>query len=246
VNSQIRSESYKLITTRTNAAIAAAMVALVGLAVTLHAFGLPVDKLANRSDQRGVLTDVGINLGLLFAALLGALSITSEFRTGTIRPTLLINPRRTQVIGAKTLCALTAGAVTGLLAAGTAAAAGTIGLAVRGIAVQLAGGDVARLLAGATAAGVLWAVIGLGVGAVVRAQVPVVVGLFAWVLFVEQVLGDFPSAHRIVPGALAQALGGSTRDGILTSTALAALLLIAYAAAAALAGLTATTRRDVA
>jgi ABC-2 type transport system permease protein len=67
------------------------------------------------------------------------------------------------------------------------------------------------------------------------------------VLFVENVLGgDFPSAHRFVPGALAQALGGQVRDGILTSAALAAVLLAGYAAFAALAGISATRRRDVA
>jgi len=109
VIAQIRSEAYKLATTRTNAGIAAAIVGLVSLAVLLHAFGLPVEKLGNQYQQRGIFIDVGVNLGILFAALLGALSITSEFRTGTIRPTLLVTPRRAQVIAAKTLCALLAG-----------------------------------------------------------------------------------------------------------------------------------------
>ena len=80
----------------------------------LHAFGLPVEKLGSQSQQR---------------------AITSEFRTGTIRPTLLVTPRRAQVIAAKILCALLVGAVTGVLAAGTAAGAGSIGLAIRGVTV---------------------------------------------------------------------------------------------------------------
>jgi ABC-2 type transport system permease protein len=169
VITQLRSEAYKLATTRTNAGIAAAMVGLISLAVLLHMLGLPVDKLGNQSQQRGIFIDVGVNLGILFAALLGALSITSEYRTGTIRPTLLVTLRRTQVIAAKTLCALRAGAVTGLLAAGTAAGAGSIGLAIRGVTVHPTAGDVIRLLVGASAAGALWAAIGLGVGAVIRA-----------------------------------------------------------------------------
>jgi len=247
VIAQIRSEAYKLATTRTNAGIAAAIVGLVSLAVLLHAFGLPVEKLGNQYQQRGIFIDVGVNLGILFAALLGALSITSEFRTGTIRPTLLVTPRRAQVIAAKTLCVLLAGAVTGVLAAGTAAGAGSIGLTIRGVTVELTAGDVTRLLVGAGAAGALWAAIGLGVGAVIRAQVPTIVGLFAWVLFIENVLGgDLPSAHRFVPGALAQALGGQVRDGILTSAALAAVLLAGYAAVAAITGMSAMLRRDVA
>ena len=244
---QIRSESYKLVTTRTNAGVLAAMVGLITLAVMLHAFGLPVDRLATATEQRGVLTDVGINLGILFSALLGALSITAELRTGTIRPTLLVTPRRGRVVAAKTAVVLAAGCLTGLLATATASAAGTAGLAIRGVNVAVTAGDITRLLVGGVAAGALWAVIGLGVGALTRAQVPTVVGLFTWLMFVENVLGgDFPSAHRFVPGSLAQSLAGSTRDGVLTSAALAAVLLVVYAAAAALAGLAATLRRDVA
>jgi ABC-type transport system involved in multi-copper enzyme maturation permease subunit len=246
MNSQIRSESYKLVTTRTNLGVAAGMVVLIALAVLLHTFGLPIDRLSNLAGQRGVLIDVGIRLGTLFAALLGALAITSEFRTGTIRPTLLVTPRRGTVVAAKTVCVLGAGAITGLLAAGTAAGVGSIGLAARGVAIAFTAGDIGRLLFGATIAGALWAVIGLGVGAVVRAQVPAIVGLFAWVLFVENILGDVPSWQRFAPGSLAEALGGQVRDGILTSAALAAVLLIVYSAGAALAGLAATTRRDVA
>ena len=246
MKTQIRSESYKLVTTRTNLGVAAGMVALIALAVLLHTFGLSLDRLSNVAGQRGVLIDVGVRLGTLFAALLGALAITSEFRTGTIRPTLLVTPRRTKVIAAKSICVLVAGAITGLLAAGTAAGVGSIGLAARGVTIQLTAGDITRLLLGATLAGALWAVIGLGVGAVVRAQVPTIVGLFAWVLFVENILGDVPSWQKFAPGSLGQALGGQVRDGILSSAALAAVLLIAYAALVALAGLTATVRRDVA
>ncbi len=58
--SQIRSEAYKLATTRTNAGIAAAIVGLVSLAVLLHAFGLPVEKLGNQYQQRGIFIDVGV------------------------------------------------------------------------------------------------------------------------------------------------------------------------------------------
>lgn len=243
---QLRSEAYKLVTTRTNLGVLAGMVALIAVAILLHAFGLPVDKLATQPEQRGILIDVGANLGALFAALLGALAITSEFRTGTIRPTLLANPKRGQVIAAKTLCGLAAGALTGLLAAGTAASVGSIGLAARGVTLHLSAADITRLLSGAVFGGALWAAIGLSAGAVIRAQVPAVVGLCAWLLFVENVLaGDLPDAHKYVPGALAQALAGSTRGGVLSSAPLAAALLIAYAAVA-VAGSIATARRDVA
>jgi len=244
---QLRSECYKLLTTRTNAGVVAAMVGLITAAMVLHAFGLPLDMLASGAEQRGVVTDVGINLGVLFSGLLGALAITSELRTGTIRPTFLFTPRRRRVVAAKTVVALAAGGLTGLLATIVAAAAGTGSFAIRGIDVAVTAGDLSRLLGGGVAAGALWAVIGLGLGALARGQVATVVGLSVWLLFVENLLsGDFTSARRFVPGSLAQSLAGSTRDGVLTSAALAAVLLVGYAAAAALSGLAATMRRDVA
>jgi ABC-type transport system involved in multi-copper enzyme maturation permease subunit len=246
MKAQLRSELYKLRSTWTVVSLLAAMLALVVLAVLLHAFGLSVSHLTSRADQRGVFVDVGVNLGAMFASLLGALSITGEIRSGTIRPTLLFTPRRGRVVAAKTGAALISGFVVGVVATGVAAGVGSIGLAGRGLAVQLGVGDYAKLIVGGGAATALWAVLGLGVGAVVRAQVPTIVALFAWLLFVENLLADLPSIHRFAPGALAQALAGQQRSGTLNTPAIAAVLLVLYAGVAIAIGASATTRRDVA
>jgi hypothetical protein len=244
---QLRSESYKWVSTRTNFGVLVGMVALVAAAILLHAFGLPLASLGTGEQQRGILIDVGANLGALFSALLGALSITSEFRTGTIRPTLLTRPRRQVVIAAKVIWSLAVGAVVGTLAATTAAAVGSIGLETRGLSVGVTAGDIGRLAVGTLLAGALWAAIGLGVGTIARAQVPTVVGLLVWLLFVENLLaGDLPTAHKYAPGALSQTLAGSTRDAVLTSAPLAAVLLIGYATVAATLAANTMARRDVA
>jgi ABC-type transport system involved in multi-copper enzyme maturation permease subunit len=245
-SAQLRSEFYKLRSTRTVAGVIAAMLALVTVALLLHALGLSASQLASLNTQRGVLIDVGVNLGVLFASLLGALSITAEIRSGTIRPTLLVSPRRGRVIAAKTASVLVAGFGVGVLSAGAAAAIGSTALSGRGLTVELGVGDYLQLIAGGGLAAALWAVIGLGIGAVARAQVPAIVALFAWLLFVENVaLANVPSVHRFAPGALAQALAGQQRPGILHTPALAAVLLAAYAAAVIAAGTQATTHRDV-
>jgi hypothetical protein len=72
------------------------------------------------------------------------------------------------------------------------------------------------------------------------------VTLFAWLLFVENLLMDVPSAHRFVPGALAQAIAGQDRTGALQSPAAAAAVLAAYAVVAVAVAALATQRRDVA
>jgi ABC-type transport system involved in multi-copper enzyme maturation permease subunit len=243
---QIRSELLKLTTTRTLPAVLSAMTLLVGVAVALHAVGLPADQLSSRSDQRGVMIDVAINVGGLFAALLGALVITGEFRSGTIRPTLLVRPRRRQVILAKAASVLAVGAASGLAAVGVVIGVGAAALAARGIEIRLAAGDIVGLGIGGLLGGALLAVLGLAVGAVVRSQVPTLVAIFAWLLFVENLLMDVPSAHRFVPGALGQAIAGQDRAGVLHSSVLATALLTAYAAVAVAAAASTAQRRDVA
>ncbi len=155
-------------------------------------------------------------LGVLFAALLGAMSITTEIRHGTIRPTFLVSPRRGRVIAAKVSVSVLIGAGFGLVAGAVATAAGMAALQARGIDMHLDRGDYVLLVVGSAAAAALWGAIGVGVGALVRNQVPTLVGLCAWLLFVEGLLaglalraGHRPRAARLLCGR--RGPGGSAR-----------------------------------
>src|SRR6266511_4193409 len=123
------------------------MLGLVLLAVLLHGFGLPVGDLGGKSQQMRIF-EAGEKLGSLFAALLGALSITAEVRHGTIRPTFLVTPWRGRVVAAKVSASILIGAGFGLVAGSLAAAVGTAALRARGIDLQLGGGDYVLLVAG--------------------------------------------------------------------------------------------------
>jgi hypothetical protein len=181
---------------------------------------------------------------MLFAGLVGAIAITAEIRFGTIRPTFLVTPRRGPVIGAKLAVSALAGVVFGLLAEALMAGAAVVAFAARGIDNQLTGGDYLQLLAGGAAASALWATIGLGVGAVVRNQVGAIVGLCIWMLLVESTSDTFvPGFGRLLPGGAGLALAGNIDK---LSAAVAALLLVLYAAATSAAGWLATLRRDIA
>jgi ABC-2 type transport system permease protein len=248
MSTQLRSELLKQRTTRTNLLLLLWMIGLVALVVALHVFSFSVETLARRDNQLKV-AGLGTSVGALFAALLGAMSITGEIRHGTIRPTFLATPRRARVIAAKVAASALAGAAVGLLAEALTAGVEAAGLAARGIHIELVTGDYAQLLAGGAVAAALFAAIGVGVGAVVRSQVAAVVGLCVWLLFIEPILfGDVPSAGKYAPGASAGALAGAIQTQIapnLVAPALGVLLLAAYAAVAAGAGAIATTRRDV-
>jgi ABC-2 type transport system permease protein len=245
---QLRSELLKQRSTRTNLGLLSALLGLVLLAGLLHGLGLPSDNIDGRSEQLDFVLGWGERLSAVFAALLGAMSMTSEIRHGTIRPTFLVTPRRARVVVAKIVGSTMFGAGFGLIATALAATVGSAALAGRGIENRLDAGDYALFLAGGTAAGALLAAIGVGVGAVVRNQVPTLIGICAWLLFVEGLLvGDLFGAQnvgRFAPGAAAAALSGQDPD-TLVAPADGLLLLVLYAAAVSLAGVFATTRRDV-
>jgi ABC-2 type transport system permease protein len=224
------------------------MLALVLLAVLLHGLGLPADNVDSTSEQLTMVVGWGEKLGAVFAGLLGAMSITSEIRHGTIRPTFLFTPQRNRVLAAKVLVSMFFGGAFGLIATALAVGAGSAALAGRAIEGQLDASADALFLAGGTGAAALWAAIGVGLGAVLRNQVPTLIGICAWLLFVEGLLvGDVAGVGDVgpfAPGAAAAAISRQDPDKLL-APAVGLALLVLYAAGAALAGALATARRDV-
>lgn len=89
---QTRAELLKIRTTRTTIGLILGMLALVLLITLLTGLLSHPSGLASKADQRQLFS-VGSTAGV-FAALAGALLVTSEYRYGTIRPTVLFNPAR--------------------------------------------------------------------------------------------------------------------------------------------------------
>jgi ABC-2 type transport system permease protein len=242
---QLRSELLKQRSTPTTILLVVTMTGLVALAIAMHVLTPAAESIATREYQLRVF-EAGTNIGMLFAALLGAIAITAELRYGTIRPTFLVTPRRWPVVAAKLMVSAAAGFLLGLLAEGIMAAAATAAFTARDIAIQLDTGDYVQILGGGMVAAALWATIGVGVGALVRNQIGAVIGLCAWVLVVENLLlGFVPRLGAYTPSAAGLSLTGQT-EGHLLSPAAAAILLVAYAIALSAVGLMATVRRDVA
>jgi ABC-2 type transport system permease protein len=239
---QLRSELLKQRSTETALYLFLAMFALVALAVTMHVVALGADQLSSRTHQLEVF-QVGTRAGMLFAGLAGAIAVTAEIRYGTIRPTFLVTPRRSPVLGAKLVISALVGLAFGVLAEALMIADASIGFAARRIDNQLTAGDYAQLLAGGAAAAAFWAALGVGVGALIRNQVAALVGLCAWMFLVETTSESFvPDAARFLPGGAGNALAGNSDE---LPAALAASLLALCAAAVATAGWRLTLRRDV-
>ena len=113
---QLLAELRKMRSTRTNLGLLAGMIALILLTVLLNGFIPKAHELTTHDNQHALLS-AGTSAAL-FAALIGVMAITSEFRHGTIRPTFVVTPQRTRVITAKVIASLLMGAAFGLVAIG--------------------------------------------------------------------------------------------------------------------------------
>lgn len=191
----------------------------------------------------------------LAMGVLGVLAITSEYTTGLIRTSLAIVPRRWPLLAAKaltvTILSLGVGAV---VVFGTyAAARSAIGDRFSG-AYATAFGDRLPLLLALTLTVPVFALLGLGLGAMLRspaAAIAVIVGL---VYVVPIIVGNVPepwseTLGSFMIGALPRQLVGETNAssvyGSLLSPPAAATVLIAYAIVPLIAATALLRRRDV-
>ncbi len=211
-------------------------------------------------DPTAIATSVytlAVALGYIFPAILGALSVTGEFRHLTITPTLLAEPRRSVVLGAKLVAILPFALVLALVGVVGTVLGGAVTLMAMGEPTLLGDSAVQRTIALSVVALVLWALVGVGFGSVLTNQVAAIVVLLAFTQFVEPLLrlllAQFDATaelSKFLPGAAGEAIAGSS---LYVSTGLAdllpawegALTLLAYALVLVLIGRFTTFRRDI-
>ena len=211
-------------------------------------------------DEMAIATSVytlAVALGYIFPAILGALSVTSEFRHRTITPTLLAEPRRTLVLGTKLVAILPFAVVVAIAGVVGTVIGGAVTLAIMGEPTLLGDSTIQRTLVLSVVALTLWALVGVGFGSVLTNQVAAIVVLLAFTQFVEPLLrlllAQFDATEAIskfLPGAAGEAIAGSS---LYVSSGLAELLnawqgtvtLLGYAVILVLIGRLTTFRRDI-
>ena len=245
---QIRSEVLKLRTTRTTLGLVLGLLWLVVFFVVVQLIASEVDKandfrLATEETQRSILQSAG--LATLFALLIGILAITSEFRHGTIRPTLLFSPARELVIGAKGIACAVAGGVLGVAAVLITFVIALVWMQVQDVERAIGNGDLLAMAAGIAGATLLWGVIGVGVGAVIRNQVGAIVGTVVWSLLPGPLIQSlYPKVGHFLPSAASDALSGSSDSNLLSPLA-GGVVLVGWALLFVVAGALLTASRDV-
>jgi ABC-2 type transport system permease protein len=199
----LRSEWVKLVTTRTFLWIALANLALV--VITSISVAASSDSINNASDDRSVAQIAGVSV--LFALVAGIVGMAGESTHGTITQTLLVTPVRERVFAAK---AVTAALVGLALAVVSEAVVLLITVPGAGLSVH----DARATLVGVLAAAPLAALLGVGLGAVVRGQGGGIAIALIWLLVGENLMPVISrDAARYVPGRAFAALASGTREG---------------------------------
>jgi len=233
----------KIRSTRTTVGLVVGMVGLILLFSLLTGLLTKAPNLVTTEDQRGLLV-VGAYAGV-FSALAGIMLVTSEYRYGTIKPTFVFTPRRSRVVVAKVAAGVLAGLAFGIVGTALGFGIGYACLAGRGIDYALNDRQTALLLVGTVVGTAIWGGIGVGLGAILRSQVAAIIGVLAWAFVAENLLFAFlPGIGRFGPTHAEDALIGVATEHLLRATP-GGLVVVAWAAALSLLGITLVARRDV-
>jgi ABC-2 type transport system permease protein len=179
--------------------------------------------------------------------ILGIIGMTQEYRHRTATPTFLTTPRRGRVITAKVLAFAIVAVPLALVVLATTVVVVQLYAGARGDAPSL-GGDTLQTLAASGLVLVVFAVIGVGVGALVRNQVGAIVGSLVYLFVIEPIvasIGAIQGAYKWLPGGATQAVTSDFEAPDLLEPWQGALLLLAYGLVAALVGTWLAARRDV-
>jgi hypothetical protein len=204
---------------------------------------------------RAVYT-AGLQTTYLFTLALGIITMAGEFRHQTITSTFLAAPHRLRVVLAKAVTLLGAGVGYGLAAMATGLVVGAPIVVLRGAEARLLSDGVPRAVLTSTLAVGLWALIGLGVGTLIRNQVVALLVGVGVAFLAEPLLSVGLNAAHV--GGLAQYLPSQATAALVSPAAQAGgltteylpwwgggLALCAYAAVFGGVGALVTLRRDV-
>jgi ABC-2 type transport system permease protein len=211
--------------------------------------------------QAATLYTSGQLLGVLLACLLGIVLITSEYHQQTATTTFLQTPRRSRVVAGKLGTAVLTAALAWLVSTVLSVVAGAIFLHQEGYGSQLGHWGVLRAILLNLAAYAIWAVFGVGFGALIRNQLGATVSatvlylvgasaaatvfglLHTYVIDKDWVL----TLQVIVPQVASTVMISPTRTFAQSPAQwVGAAVLVAYGIAAGVVGTWVLRRRDIA
>jgi ABC-2 type transport system permease protein len=247
----VRAEWTKLFTTRVWLGLLLGALVLVGaFSALLTGFAGNADSgippIGTEAYERAAMATTG-NANVLFL-ILGIIGMTQEYRHRTATPTFLTSPRRGRVVVAKLVAYALAAIPFALVVMAVNYVVVLMYAGARGDAPALAG-DNLRVLAGSGLALVIYTVIGVGIGALLRNQVGAIVGSLVYLFVVEGIIvraiPGLRDIYKWLPGGGLEALTATLQGPDLLEAWQGGLLLVGYGLVAAFLGTVLAVRRDV-
>jgi len=242
----LRSELRKVATTSMPWSFLAVLVVLAVTNGVAVAVGTDMDGsksfIATGADQLSLMAFAAN--AVMIAGLFGAIAAAREYAHNTVIATYLNTPSRPRALAAQFTAIAAGGAVLGLLGAGLTigAVAASLPLTDYGFMASFVG--VAQVLAASTWAGAAGAVLGAGIGTIIRNTGGAVAGTVVALIIAPPLVVQLASGADpwFVPGTLAVVASGVADH---TSTISAVVALAAWAIVPASAALLSVQRRDV-
>lgn len=172
--------------------IAVIVLAVLGLSLT-------VSLVENGNSASIYTSQAGAPLGLMTFMVMSALTVTTEYRFGTIRNSFLVVPQRGLVLASKTVVMALLGAIVGA-ATSMGAFLLTKSLAKRPLApLEMTSGTDVRMVLGYAALYAIGAVLAIGVGTLMRQSAGAISVLLLWPLLVETLLMLISGLRKLIP-----------------------------------------------
>lgn len=244
----VRSELLKIRTTRGWWAYLVVLVALVGIGAAAEVGSRSLDERSGLDFQYALVDLIGISS--LLAIILGITIVTTEFRHGTITPTLLATPGRERVLAGKAIAGVLIAILFAAMAIIVVLVVASIYTSIDGGQLELADGEVVKRAATNVLGVVLWLLMGLAIGSVVHSQVAALVGTLVWLFLVETLLVglfsllDIDAVQEYLPFHALDGADGTGGDNLL-SYGPALAVTIGWIAVLGAAGAVRTSRRDI-
>jgi ABC-2 type transport system permease protein len=241
----VRAEIRKLTTTKLPWGFLAALVLIAGVDAAVVMFGTDMDGsktfISTAADQQSLMA-FAFN-AMIGTALFGAIAVAREYGHHTVVPTFLTTPRRVRASLAQLTAVMLAGGALGLIAQALVTTGIALALPSTTYGFMVSAGDLTQVLLASTFAGAIGAVLGAGLGAVLRnvggAVTAVVFALFILPPLIVQLFSD---AASWIPPALGAVVSGVTTD---VNVWAAVAVLLAWGLVPAAIGLLVIQHRDI-
>jgi len=241
----IRAEVRKLTSTRMPLAFLSVLAVIAAANAAAVAFGTDMDGsqgfISTAADQQSLIAFAAN--ALMIAGLFGAVAVAREYGYSTVVPTFLATPRRARAMLAQFTATSFGGAILGLAGAAMTAGAVMLALTTTDYGFLVSAGDLVRVVGASMLAGAAGAVLGAGIGAVIRNTGGAVAGAVVALLIAPPLAVQLANgAASWVPNTLANVLSGVGQE-VEVVAAIGALAIWAMIPAAV--GLISVVRRDV-